>query len=962
MNIVIHTGGMPFNGNTIPSGASLGGSESAAYYMAKELVAIGHRVVVFTNSQEEGTFDGVQYMFLGKTDQQHPLGDRFQYYMETPQDVCIIQRTPMAFAVMPFNSKVNILWTHDIAMYRSQGWMDKSLIDIDRIFTVSEFHRQQTAKVYGMDDRYILPTFNGIDYELFKDFKDIEREPNTLIYGARPERGLEVLVKEGGIMENLPECKLYVCGYDNTVPQMRDYYNYLHRRCEELPNVLNLGSLGKKDLYRALSKAMIYVYPTEFEDTSCIMALEAQAAGTPVITSHIAALPETLKDSGSLLLKLKDGKVNQMKFIDSVRRVLKDTSEWTHLHNKALGKVQSWAMAAEQWDQTFTDILADKCSNKTRLYKHLERMSDIHAIYKDSSFDVKASHLPDFEDNYGFAFGTEKDIAAHYKAYYKMEKEVKGVNYTSENLFDKMNGGHERFMNVLDVIDKAKPESVLDYGCAHGHYPMNIHKALPKVTITGVDITQSNIDIANKWKEDEKADNVTFVCGQTEAVEGKFDVILIGEVLEHCIDPYKVVEDLMEHLNEGGKMVITVPYGAWEAMGYYKPENIGWRAHIHHFERQDLFEMFGDQHNYQIIALTSGTARMGHSLVTFNPSGNPIGRIDYDRKLKTQNPQETLSVCMIAYNEEDSIGRTLSTVKHIADEIVVAIDERTTDDTERVCLRYGAKVIKIKSPLEIGFDEARNLSIAEASMDWIMWLDADETLENPDNLRRYMRSNCYNGFAIPQHHYAVEPAEKFQTDYPVRIFRNRKGIKFFGFVHEHPEIEINEGVGKIFILPDVHIMHTGYSTEAIRRARFQRNFPLMAKDREKYPDRVLGHFLWLRDLVHYCRYTMEQNGGVMTPKLMPMANDSIKLWRWLCNNGHTRMALDALPFYSEAVNMLHGGDGIDFAINMGVSRMNGGARLEAQPRVGKFACVGDIRLVTDKMIEAKTDKFEEKYF
>ncbi len=42
LSIAIYAAGMPFNGDTIPKGKSLGGSESAAYHMAKELRAIWH--------------------------------------------------------------------------------------------------------------------------------------------------------------------------------------------------------------------------------------------------------------------------------------------------------------------------------------------------------------------------------------------------------------------------------------------------------------------------------------------------------------------------------------------------------------------------------------------------------------------------------------------------------------------------------------------------------------------------------------------------------------------------------------------------------------------------------------------------------------------------------------------------------------------------------------------------------
>ena len=58
MFIVMHCMGLPFNGNTIKE-KSLGGSETAAYYMAKELAAQGHKLSLFTNDIDGGVFDGV---------------------------------------------------------------------------------------------------------------------------------------------------------------------------------------------------------------------------------------------------------------------------------------------------------------------------------------------------------------------------------------------------------------------------------------------------------------------------------------------------------------------------------------------------------------------------------------------------------------------------------------------------------------------------------------------------------------------------------------------------------------------------------------------------------------------------------------------------------------------------------------------------------------------------------------
>ena len=90
MDIVIHCGGMPFTGETVAE-QSLGGSESAAYYMAKELAALGNKVTVFTTHPDGGNFDGVTYAWCGDVTEATPLGHMFDSYAtQTPNDVLII--------------------------------------------------------------------------------------------------------------------------------------------------------------------------------------------------------------------------------------------------------------------------------------------------------------------------------------------------------------------------------------------------------------------------------------------------------------------------------------------------------------------------------------------------------------------------------------------------------------------------------------------------------------------------------------------------------------------------------------------------------------------------------------------------------------------------------------------------------------------------------------------------------
>jgi glycosyltransferase involved in cell wall biosynthesis len=82
----------------------------------------------------------------------------------------------------------------------------------------------------------------------------------------------------------------------------------------------------------------------------------------------------------------------------------------------------------------------------------------------------------------------------------------------------------------------------------------------------------------------------------------------------------------------------------------------------------------------------------------------------------------TLSVCIITFNEEANIVRTLQSVKGIADEVIV-VDSGSTDSTVALAQANGAKVFI--EPWK-GFAPQKNSALAKASCDWILSLDADE--------------------------------------------------------------------------------------------------------------------------------------------------------------------------------------------------------------------------------------------
>lgn len=972
MFCVLHCGGLAFNGDTIKT-KSLGGSETAAFYLAKEL-AKDHKVTIFTNSQETGIFDGVRYEWAGNITEQSPLGERFTFYAEhTPHDILIIQRSLHAFE-RKWASKLNYWWLHDIAQIRNKEHAQMQMWNVDRVLCVSEWHKNQVAEAWGIEKTNITVANNAIDHALFIDkieSKLVDAGKKNLIYSSRPERGLINLVGEGGIMEKLhakdPAFHLYVCGYENTVPEMADFYAYLYQRCADLPNVTNLGALTKKELADTMRQCDALVYPTSFEEVSMITAMEAMAAGLQIISSDWAALPETCTGSQSVLLDLVDETIDIEAFTNTVIAQVNGIDD-------DLKFAQVACAAKYTWERTANTIIADARSifkehaSERALAFHFMRHSDIVALERCNLAAAQGALADELrmEFDKGYAFYRDDTYAAHYAAYYQYEKD-RGVEYGPEDVTRT-----SRFQSVANMVGLLPEGSrVLDYGCAHGHYTVALAKRFPTLTFVGADLAQSNIDKAIKWAADEGLTNVQFtkVDGAETLPMDLYDLIVAAEVVEHVGNPQELIDTLAGHLMPIGQMVITTPYGPWEAQGYR--EHKYWRAHLHHFERQDLADMLGHHPNYKVIAAPAGKSQfhsvLGSYIVSFGKPTEVSRQIDYKRKIEETMPDQTVSLCMIVKDAEQDIQRCLASVLPYVQEVIIGVDSSTTDGTWQILQVIADKnplvafdISMIEPAVKIGFSEARNWTVSKASCDWIMWLDADEVLTNGCAISQYVRNSQYNGFAVKQHHFSTDPMAIIKIDLPCRLFRNGKGIQFFGRVHEHPEIKINEGLGPIMLLPHVEIAHYGYTGEAVRRKRFARNIGLLKQDREELPDRILGKFLWLRDLAQMCQYDVE-SGQANQAEFQHRADAGIKLWEELLASGNNRITIDGLPFYSQLVAIK--GGGFDFGFSVDASKLNGGVHVERAPIVqGHFLTKDHASKLMLALAQDKLAGYESRYF
>lgn len=184
---------------------------------------------------------------------------------------------------------------------------------------------------------------------------------------------------------------------------------------------------------------------------------------------------------------------------------------------------------------------------------------------------------------------------------------------------------------------------------------------------------------------------------------------------------------------------------------------------------------------------------------------------------------QTISLCMIAKDEEKNIANCLNSAKEAADEIIV-IDTGSSDKTKQIAKKFNANVFDFKWVDD--FSAARNESIKKATKDWILVLDADEVLdeEGIKEIKSLVESKDADGYLMAQINYTNNPNvagffpaidkrlnsgyKGFYVSLIARLFRNKKDYYFSGAVHELAEDSIKKANGKI-LTSNVKIHHYG---------------------------------------------------------------------------------------------------------------------------------------------------------
>ncbi len=344
-HIVIHTAGGWQRWHPIDvAKKGLGGSETAATRLTESLSELGWVVTVYGEVDDTLWGDAMFH--------HHSRWDPAERC-----DLFIASRAPTLVDV-PINAAVRALWVHDVDCgdQLTPGRADR----FDHLLALSDWQRRHLRGRYPFAKAKIRRFRNGILPELFAPAPWTDRPPRVL-YTSSPDRGLDVVLELWSeIKARVPDAELAFCYPDvydavaDQVPEIREHRDRI-RALSDQPGVVRMGSLPQPTLAKLMSASRVWVHPSwmtamdePFMETSCIGAMEAQAAGCHVVAGGWGALRETVRHGH--LLTVGDPRDARWRegFITSVVEGLTNqaTGDLAVLRGPEAAKRMSWDLVA----------------------------------------------------------------------------------------------------------------------------------------------------------------------------------------------------------------------------------------------------------------------------------------------------------------------------------------------------------------------------------------------------------------------------------------------------------------------------------------------------------------------------------------------------------------------------------------------------------------------------------------
>ena len=273
--------------NSVEKG--IGGSETSAVELAWRLARRGHEVTTFAPIPDDcpREWRGTIWKKLEEVDY-------------TQEGVWLLYRKPELLDNFTDDHPGQILYQIN-QDWNYNTFTPERLAKLTKMMCLCEWHKKYCLETMpGFPADKILVTSNGIKVDLIHEVEQekIERNPHRIMHASSPDRGLLPLIQAfSRARELIPTLELHAFyGFDNLdkLPQFKRLADKI-KAALKTPGVTFHGRISQQQLYREWRASGMWVYPTNFRETSCINCMEAQALGAIPIASPVAALEENIR-------------------------------------------------------------------------------------------------------------------------------------------------------------------------------------------------------------------------------------------------------------------------------------------------------------------------------------------------------------------------------------------------------------------------------------------------------------------------------------------------------------------------------------------------------------------------------------------------------------------------------------------------------------------------------------------
>ena len=264
----------------------------------------------------------------------------------------------------------SILWLHDLfndpeAIHLKDS---ESRARFDKLVFVSNYQFNTYHMAMGVPYSESIVLRNAI-----VPFGNIEKPsdgPVRLIYHTTPHRGLELLVPVIEFLEKHHDnfhLDVFSSFEAYGWPQRDEPYLELFQRIRDNPNMTYHGYQPNEVVREALEKAHIFAYPSIWQETSCIAAMEAMSAGCAIVCPNYAALPETTAGFAFEYQWNENIQEHANVFasaLSSVMTIIENRPEEItgrlHAQKMYADSFYNWDQRAKEWEVVVRGIIASK--------------------------------------------------------------------------------------------------------------------------------------------------------------------------------------------------------------------------------------------------------------------------------------------------------------------------------------------------------------------------------------------------------------------------------------------------------------------------------------------------------------------------------------------------------------------------------------------------------------------------